>query len=162
MAEFGVRVYADIDAFAADWQALGYSATDTEQYWALLGELKPGELLIQIPDWLAEKKTGFVDSATPTAFVGTIAAETEQAIRVTESAAARPLIRHAHLAQSLETGIDRLATEESPDPDRLEWLKRRLTEVRVALDERQDAPALREEWLPKSQIEFIGRRAPEE
>lgn len=160
MTEFEIQVFADAGEFAADWQTLGYSATDTDQYWALLGELAPDELLFHLPEWLADEKVGFVDGATPTAFVGSIDTESEQAIRVTYSAAARPLSRIASRIRPLEESITRLQSDPDSDPDRVAWLRRRLTEKRDALDTREDVPTLSDEWLPKSQIEFIGRRSP--
>lgn len=157
-----LRVYGDADEFTGEWQQLGYTANEAEQYWALLSELKPTELLIQLPEWLAAEKIGFIDGATPTEFVGRIDTESERAIRFTASAAARPLSRLAHRIQSLENGINRLQDEGDPDPDRMQWLQRQLNKKRRAIDAREDVPALSDEWLPKSQIEFIGRRAPDE
>lgn len=155
-----LRVYREPDEFIEEWQRSGYTATEAEQYWALLGELKPAELLIHIPEWLADEKIGFIDGATPTGFVGRIDETSEKAIRFTESAAARPLSRLAHRIQSLENGINRLQDEADPDPDRLQWLQRQFNEKRQGLDAREDVPGLADPWLPKSQIEFIGRRAP--
>lgn len=40
--------------------------------WQLLGQLDPDELLIQIPNWLAEQKVEFVDGSPPAEFIGRI------------------------------------------------------------------------------------------
>lgn len=160
MTEFAIRVYVNADDFAEDWQALGYDAMTASAYWMLLGELASGELLIHLPEWLAAEKVGYLDGATPTAFVGRIVSESEQAIRVTDTAAAHPLSQLAARIHSLQDSIARLEREGTADSDRLAWLERRLAEKRAALGTRSERPSLTDEWLPKSQIEFIGRRAP--
>ncbi len=160
MSELHLQVCADVESFAAAWRECGYDDTEVEHYWALLGELEPGELLIHLPEWLAEQKVGYVEGATPTAFVGRIDGETEQAIRFVDATGARKLSRVADRIRSLEESIARLESEAHPDEERLEWLERRLAEKRETIETREGLPMLSEEWLPKSQIEFIGRRTP--
>ena len=126
---------------------------ETRLRWQLLGQLDDDELLIQIPDWLADEKVGFVDGSTPTEFVGRIDRETEKAILFADSAAARSLTKLAHRIDHLEDGI-----EEVDDPARRDWLESRLQDIRNRFERRDDAPTLAEEWLPKSQIQRAVRR----
>lgn len=143
-----ITEYGTFDAFATTWDG---SETDTRLVWQLLGQLADDELLIELPDWLAEEKVGFVDGATPTAFVGRIERETDKAIRVTDAAAARSLMKLAHRIHELEQNED--------DPDRDEWLDRQLQKHRRAFEEREDVITLQDEWLPKSQLRHVIRRA---
>lgn len=78
-----------------------------------MGQLDPDELLIKIPEWLAEENIGYVDGGTPTEFVGRIERETEKAILFADSASAHPLMRFAHRITNLEEGSDHA------DPDRV-------------------------------------------
>lgn len=142
-----ITEYATYDDFAQAWDG---SDKDTRMLWQLLGQLDEGEVLIEIPEWLAEEKVGFVDGAIPTVFVGRVEEETEKAIRLTESAAARSVKKLAHRIHQLEQNED--------DPDRNEWLNRQLRERRREFEERADAVTLKEEWLPKSQLRHVGRR----
>jgi len=57
----------------------------------------------------------------------------------------------AHRIHELERNED--------DPDRNEWLDRQLRERRREFKERADAVALKDEWLPKSQLRHVVRRA---
>lgn len=122
--------------------------------WQLLNELAEDEVLIRIPEWLAEENVGYVDGATPTTFVGRIERDTDKAIRFADSASARPLMRLAHRIQSLENGIENAEDDE----DRREWLDGRLQEKRQEFENRDDVPGLRDEWLPKSQLLHAVRR----
>jgi hypothetical protein len=166
MTDLDVREYSDYDEFVREWHAsdldeLGVSLEeargqgrinedDTRLRWQLLGQLDDEELLIEIPEWLAEEKVGFVDGATPTEFVGRIERETEQAILFGDSASAKPLTKLAHRIHQLE--------QDNSDADRDEWLANRLEEHRQEFEQREDAVELQEEWLPKSQLIHIVRR----
>ena len=141
MTGLQIEEHATYEAFASDWQA---SNTDTRLLWQLLGQLEDTELLVEIPEWLAEEKVGFVDGATPTLFIGHIERETENAILFADSAAARPLMKLAHRIHELE--------QNESDPDRNEWLDRRLEAHRTEFTNREDVPGLSDGWLPKSQL----------
>ena len=121
--------------------------------WQLLGQLENDELLIQIPQWLADQKVGFVDGRTPTEFVGRIDRETEKAILFTDSASVRPLAKLAHRIHQLETSI-----EHASNDDHQEWMENRLKQIRERFESREDATTLSEGWLPKSQIQRAIRR----
>lgn len=142
-----ITEFATYDEFAREWDG---SETDIRMLWQLLGQLDEAEVLIEIPEWLAEEKVGFVDGATPTAFVGRVEAETEKAIRLTEAAAARSVMKLAHRIHQLEQNED--------DPERNEWLTRQLRERRREFEQRADAVTLNDEWLPKSQLRRVVRR----
>ena len=126
----------------------------TRKLWRLLGRLDSEELLVQIPEWLAEKKCEFTESATPTMFVGYISRETEAAILFKGSTAARPLMERAHRIHALESGIENTRAE----TDRHERLANRLEDHYRAFCDRDDLPSLSEEWLPKSQLVAAVRR----
>lgn len=147
MADLNIAVYATYEEFALEWDA---SESDTRMLWQLLGQLEDDELLIKLSEWLAEEKVGFVDGATPTVFVGRIAEETEQAIRLADSASARTLMKLAHRIRNLE--------RDESNPDRNEWLNDRLAEHRAAFEEREGATELVDEWLPKSELIHAVRR----
>lgn len=155
MPELEIAEYNEYNTFARDWGACD-DGDDAEirLTWQLLGQLDDTELLIQLPEWLAEEKIGFVDGATPTEFVGRIDRETDKAILFGESAAAPPLKKRAHRIHELEESLD----QEFSDDDRREWLVERLAEHRQAFERREDAPELAEEWLPKSQIQWAVQR----
>ena len=165
-----ITEYADYDSFACEWHSrtltdYGVSLGEarergllneqrTRKLWQLLGLLDPEECLLQLPEWLAEKKVGSENRTTPTIFLGYISDETEDAILFESSAAARPLMGLAHRMHSLERGIER--TE--GDTDRHEQLTDRFREHERQLDDRDDLPSLSDEWLPKSQLGPIVRR----
>jgi len=134
MAHLTVTEYATFVEFAREWDA---PETETRMLWQLLGQLEDEELLIEIPEWLAEENTGYVDGAIPTAFIGRVAEETEKAIRFTESASARSLMKLAHRIHELERNED--------DSDRNKWLERQLRERRREFEERADAVTLKDE-----------------
>lgn len=148
MADLDITEYTTYAEFAGAWDA---SDTDTRMLWQLLGQLDEEEVLIELPEWLAEEKVGFVDGATPTAFVGRIERDTEKAVRLADSASAQSLMKRAHRIHELEQTTD--------DPDRNEWLDRQLREHRRKFEKRTDAVTLKDEWLPKSQLQSIVQRA---
>lgn len=170
MGDF-VTEYTDYDSFARRWHSDTLderdisleeardrgllNEQDTRQLWQLLGLLEDDEVFVQIPEWLAEDKVGATNRATPTTFVGRIAQETEDAIRVTESAAAHTLMRLAHRIHTLEHGLENTAADE----DRREWLQARIDDNRRKFDERKDIPELTDEWLPKSQLITVIQRS---
>lgn len=145
--------YSEYDVFAREWE--GASENETRMLWQLLDELDDCEVLVRLPEWLAEEKVGFVDGTTPTTFVGRIDRETEKAIRFADSASARPLMKLAHRIHHLEEGIE---TVGDSDEDRREWLEQRLRRTRHEFRSREDVPSLSEEWLPKSQLRTAARR----
>ena len=147
MTALSIDEYDRYEKFADAWES---SETDTRLVWQLLGLLDTEELLIELPQWLAEEKVGFIEGATPTLFVGHIERETEKAVQFGDAVAARPLMKLAHRIHELE--------ENEGDPERNEWLDERLTEHRAAFDRRADTVGLAEEWLPKSQIQRAIRR----
>jgi hypothetical protein len=165
MADLGISEYSNYDEFVRERHAddLGGVALDdardrgllneddTRLLWQLLGQLSEDEVLIEIPDWLAEEKVGYSDGATPTTFVGQIERETEKAIHLMDSASARPLMKLAHRIQHLEDG--------DTDEDRREWLDNRLHELREEFEQREDVTGVSEEWIPKSQLLHAIRRS---
>jgi hypothetical protein len=166
MVDLEIQEFDDYDDFVREWHAdeLEVSLKEardqdlinedkTRLRWQLLGQLDNDELLIQIPEWLAEQKIGFVDGKPPTEFIGRIDRETEKAILVTDSAAARSLTKLAHRIHQLENNIDN-----ADDDDRRDWMENRLQQVRDRFESRDDATVLSEEWLPKSQIQLAVRR----
>jgi hypothetical protein len=106
--------------------------------------------------WLAEENVGYTDDGTPTTFVGQIDRSTDEAIHVTNSAAARPLMKHAHRIQHLETS---LTDSPSPDDQQRAWLQRKLRDHRDTFADRTERVTLQDEWLPISQIETVSRAA---
>ena len=165
-----ITEYTDYDSFAREYHSGILADTDlsldearergllneqrTRQLWQLLGLLDSKELLVQLPEWLAEKKVESTDRTTPTIFVGYISNETEDAILFEASTAVRPLMGLAHRMHSLEKGIER--TED--DTDRHDRLTDRFREHERKFDDRDDLPSLSDEWLPKSQLVTAVRR----
>lgn len=159
-----ITEYADYDSFAraghsgtlADYDVSLEEARErglldeqrTRQLWQLLGLLGTDELLVRLPEWLAEEKVEATDRATPTMFVGRISRETEDAILFEESAAARPLMGLAHKIHSLERGIGNTGA----GTDRREQSEDRLRDYYQQFRDRDDLPSLSDEWLPKSQL----------
>ena len=170
MVDFEIQEFENYDDFVREWHndALNEHAVSlkaardqdlinedkTRLLWQLLGQLDPDELLIQIPEWLADQKVGFVDGPTPTEFVGRIDQETDKAILVADSASAHSLTKLAHRLHRLESSI-----EDTDDDDRHEWMVNRLQKVRERFESRDNATVLSEEWLPKSQIQLAVRRS---
>lgn len=145
MPDLDVLEVATHEEFAQEW-----GEGDTRLLWQLLGQLDDDEVLIRIPEWLAEEKAGFVEGAPPTEVVGRIERETEKAILLDEPVSARPLMKLAHRIHELE--------QNEGDPDRNDWLDDRLAEHRRAFERREDVPELADGWLPKSQLQYVGRR----
>jgi len=159
--------YAD---FAREWHATTLSERDisledarkrgllneqgTRQLWQLLYLLGDEELVIQLPEWVAEEKTGTTDRTTPTTFVGRVSRETNEAILLEDSAAARPLMSLAHRIHSLEAGL----SNTGDDDDRRGGLESRLREKREAFGNRNGMVGLGDEWIPKSQVQIAIRR----
>ena len=156
--------YADYESFARRWHAetlddRGVSLEearkrgllneqDTRHLWQLLGLLGEDDLFVQIPEWLAEEKLRDTDRVIPTMFVGHVTRETEDAILFENSAPARPLMRLAHGIDSIERGIGNTGADDT----RREELEGRLRKKRRKVANRDDAPILSDEWLPKSQL----------
>ncbi|WP_254534019.1 hypothetical protein [Natrinema gelatinilyticum] len=156
MPDLEITEYSDYETFAQEWQGDSNESdtTETRLRWQLLGQLGEDELLIQLPEWLAEEKVGYVDSGTPIEFVGRIDRESEKAIRLADSAAAPPLMQLAHRIYKLEEGLENAAADES----RHDWLENRLQAKQQEFEQREDVPKLSEEWIPKSQVESAVRR----
>lgn len=148
------QTFTEFDRFKEAWDS--HDESYLTLLWQLLARLDDDELLIELPDWLAAEKVGYVDRATPTEFVGRIDRETEKAIKIVDSAAARPLAKLAHRMEHLEQGLEEI---EPSDPDRHELLTARLRSVSSDFHARVDVPALQNEWLPKSQILHAVRRS---
>lgn len=147
MTDLTVTECATYEEFTRTWDG---PESDTRMLWQLLGRLDPDEVLVRLPEWLAEEKVGYVEGATPTAFVGRIGRETEKAVLLGDSADARSLMKLAHRMHRLEEGN---ATSDSQ-----EWLDERLADHRQAFEEREGAVPLQDEWLPKSQLRLVVRR----
>lgn len=145
--------YSEYEVFAQAWS--GADENETRMLWQLLEAIDEDEILVQLPEWLAEEKVGFVDGATPTMFVGRIDRESDKAIRVVDSAAARPLMKLAHRIHNVEAGIENVGDD---DVERREWLENRLRGTRREFRNREDVPGLTDEWLPKSQLHHAARR----
>ena len=147
MADLAITECATYEEFTRTWDEPN---ADTRLLWQLLGQLEPDEVLVQLPEWLAEDKVGYVDGSTPTAFVGRIERETEKAILFSDSADARSLMKLAHRMHQLEEG--------NATGERQEWLDERLADHRRSFEEREDVVPLQDEWLPKSQLSRVVRR----
>ena len=147
MTDLTITECATCEDFTQAWDG---SESDTRMLWQLLGQLNADEVLVQLPEWLAEEKVGYVDGPTPTAFVGRIERETEKAILLSDSSDARSLMKLAHRMHQLEEG--------NATGDSREWLDERLADHRRAFEEREDAVTLQDEWLPKSQLHRVVRR----
>jgi hypothetical protein len=170
MPALDIRTVDSYDDFARDWHASTTSDTEmsledarargllneqgTRQLWHLLGQLDADELVIKIPEWLAEEKVAATKRSTPVVFVGHVARETEKAVLFEDSVAARPLMSLAHRIHALEDGLSNTAE----DDDRRPWLESRLRERREAFANRDGLISLRDEWLPKSQIQLAIQR----
>lgn len=148
MTNLDVQAVATHEEFTKEW-----GDGDTRLLWQLLGQLGDNEVLLRIPEWLAEEKAGFVEGAPPTVVVGRIERETEKAILLDNSSAARPLMKLAHRIHELE--------QNEGDSDRNEWLDDRLLEHRREFEKREEVPELADRWLPKSQIQCVVRRRSE-
>ena len=157
MPTLQVQAVATFEEFVRAWRSdeiesgdgsedIHFDETEMRLRWQLLGQLNRDEVLVRIPEWLADEKAGSVDGAPPTEVVGHIGRETEKAIRLDEAASARPLLKLAHRIHELEQ-----------NGERTEWLDNRLAEHRQAFDDRDGIPTLADGWLPKSQLEQVVR-----
>lgn len=155
MPDLEITEYSDYETFAQEWQSDGNESDDTEVRlrWQLLGQLDDDELLIQIPEWLAEEKTGYIDGQTPTEFIGRINRKSEKAILFADSTAAPPLMQLAHRIHKLKEGLENAASDES----RHDWLTDRLQEKHQEFEQRKNITGLSEEWIPKSQVQHAVR-----
>ncbi|MDQ2056328.1 hypothetical protein [Halobellus sp. H-GB7] len=165
-----ITEYAEYDEFAREYHSGTLADYDvsldearrrglldeqrTQKLWQLLGLLDSEELLIQLPEWLAEKKVESTNRTPPTMFVGYISNQTEEAVLFESSAAARPLMERAHRIHSLERGIRH--TEDGTD--RHGRLVERLREYERKFEDRDELLSLSDEWLPKSQLGTVVRR----
>lgn len=165
-----LRTFDTYAAFAREWHAAtlserGVSLEDarkrgllneqgTRQLWQLLDLLGDEELVIQLPEWVAEEKSGTTDRTTPTTFVGRVRRETDKAILLEDSAAVRPLMSIAHQIHSLEDGL----SNTGDDDDRRGGLESKLRETREAFGKRDEMVGLGDEWIPKSQVKIAIRR----
>ncbi|WP_255152877.1 hypothetical protein [Halorarius halobius] len=165
-----ITEYANYDAFVREWHSETLTDDDgsleearnrgllnernSRQLWQLLGLLDPDELLIQLPEWLADEKGGSMNRTTAIMFVGTITRETDDAILFENSAAAQPLMQLAHKIHSLERGIENIGA----DTDHHERLAKQLEDYHQQICNREGLPSLSDEWLPKSQLIAAVRR----
>jgi hypothetical protein len=171
MPALEIRTFETYDAFAEEWHAETLTDADvtlpdarergllneqdTHQLWQLMGLLDEDEVIIKLPEWLAEEKVASSVRAIPTLFVGRIDRETEKAIRFDDAVAARPLMSLAHRIRALEAGLENTGDE----ADRRGWLERRLQEKQAAFESRDEMVGLQEAWLPKSQVSVAINRA---
>ena len=149
-----VTEYTNYEDFADDWD--DSSENETRMLWQLLGQLADDEVMLRLPEWLAEANIGFVDGAIPTIFVGRLDRETEQAVRVVDSAAAGRLMKQAHRLHHFEEGIRNVGCS---DEERRQWLEDRRRKTRREFEARDSVTSLREEWIPKSQLLNVARRS---
>lgn len=148
MTDFNISSVASFEEFTQVWS----EANDDimQLLWQLLGQIDEEETLVQIPEWLAEEKVGYVEGAAPTEVVGRIERETEKAILLDDATAAKPLMKLAHRIHELEQNED--------ESDRRDWLDNRLAKHRRKFEKRENVPELADGWLPKSQIHCAVRR----
>ena len=149
MPELDIREVSSFEEFSETWGAEG---EDARLLWQLLGQLDTDEVLVRIPEWLAETKMAYGKGASPTEIVGRVDRETEKAIHLADSVKASAIARTAHSIHLLEAN--------EGDPERNDWLDRRLAQHRRMFQDRYDEPGLADGWLPKSQIERVVRRGP--
>jgi hypothetical protein len=147
MSLLTVDIYTDYEEFIREYPA---SETNARMLWDLLGQISDDELLIKLPEWLAEEKVGYVEGSVPTEFVGKIEEETNDAIKFTDASAARSLMKLAHRIHRLEQNEHARAEDE--------WSQQRLEEHRRRFEVRDGAETLQDEWLPKSQLSHVVKR----
>lgn len=154
MVTLDIHEYDAYDELVREWP-IDASEEELRLHWQLLEQLDADEVLVVLPEWLADEKVGFIDGGTPTEFVGRIARETEKAILLDDATAARPLMQLAHRIHHLNAGVENV----DDDEDRREWLERQLDAKRQAFNDRADMPRLKDAWLPKSQLVHVGRKS---
>lgn len=147
MPDLVIREVSSVEELAEIWDV---DDNQARLLWQLLGQLDDDELLIRIPEWLAEEKAAYGTGAPPTEIVGRIDQETEKAVHLSESVKASAITKVAHSIHLLE--------ENEGDPDRNPWLDQRLARHRRTFQSRYDEPGLADGWLPKSQIKRAVRR----
>jgi hypothetical protein len=160
MESLTIHEYATYEAFTEAHSQHGVSETEQPLVWALLTELRPEEVFLRLPRWLADEKVGYTDGGTPTTFVGQIDRSTDKAIHVIDSAAARPLMKRAHRIQQLEASLTDGSSPDHAAPaddQQRAWLERKLRDHRDTFADRTERVSLRDEWLPISQIETVIR-----
>lgn len=140
MAALDIETYTSYEAFATDWDG---SAKETRMTWQLLDQIDDDEVVIELPQWLADENVGYTQGAVPTAFVGQITAESEEAIHLADSAAVKSLRKLAHRISQLE---------QSDSSEQDDWVADRLADHRKEFNNRADAVSLNTEWLPKAEI----------
>ena len=140
MPDFAIQTYTTYEAFAADWAV---PDKETRMTWQLLEQIDDDEVLVELPQWLADENVGYTQGSVPTTFVGRIATESDEAIQLADSAAARSIRKPAHRISQLE---------QSDSDKQDDWLDDRLAEHREEFNQRDDAVSLNDEWLPKSAI----------
>ena len=134
-----ITEYADYDSFAREWHSgtlADYNVSlnearergllneqRTRKLWQLLGLLNLEECLLQLPEWLAEKRVGSENRTTPTIFLGYISDETEDAILFESSAAARSLMGLAHRIRSHNKGVERTEDETDRHEQLADWIR---------------------------------------
>ena len=106
-------------------------------------------MLVELPQWLADQNVGYTQGSVPTAFVGQIAAESDEAIQLADSAAARSIRKLAHRISQLE---------QSDSDEQDDWLDDRLAEHCEEFNQRDDAVSLNDEWIPKPAIVQVVKR----
>ena len=146
MPELDIQTYTAYEVFATDWAA---PDKETRMTWQLLEQIDDDEVLVELPQWLADENVGYTQGSVPTAFVGRIATESDEAIQLADSAAARSIRKLAHRISQLEQN-------DSDEQD--DWLDDRLAEHREEFNQRDDAVSLNDEWLPKSAIVQVLKR----
>ena len=125
------------ETFAADWDE---PAKETRMTWQLLDPIDDREVLIELPQWLADENVGYTQGAVPTAFIGRIETESEQAIQFTDAVATKSLRKLAHRISQLE---------QSDSAEQDDWV---LADHREEFTNRADAVSLNTERLPKAEI----------
>ena len=136
MPDFAIQTYTAYEEFAADWAA---PDKETRMTWQLLEQIDEDEVLVELPQWITDENVGYTQGSVPTAFVGRIATESDEAIQLADSAAARSIRKLAHSISQLEQN----------DSDKQDD---RLVEHREEFNQRDDAVSLNDEWFPKSAI----------
>ena len=133
MPDFAIQTYTAYEAFAADWAA---PDKETRMTWQILDQIDEDEVVIELPQWLADQNVGYTQGSVPTAFVGRIATESDEAIQLADSTAAQSIRKLAHRISQLE---------QSDLDEQDEWLDDRLAEHREEFNQRDDAIALNDE-----------------
>ena len=78
MPELDIQTYTAYNEFAADWAA---PDKETRMTWQLLAQIDDHEVLVELPQWLADENVGYTQGSVPTAFVGRIATKSDETIQ---------------------------------------------------------------------------------